>query len=125
MDRINTEFIRFVIVGGINTIHYYGVYLLCLHLLHMHYFLSHIIGFVLSLVGSFFLNTYFTYKVKPTWKKFLQFPLTQVVNTVTQTSLLFILVEIGNISSNYAPLLAMFITVPITFMITRRILKST
>lgn len=123
MRYINHEFARFIIVGSINTVHYYAIYLLCLHLLHFHYFLSHVLGFAFSLVGSFFLNAYFTYKIKPTLAKFIRFPLTQVANTLSSTILLFVLIEWLRINSNFAPLIAVFITVPITFIITRRILK--
>ncbi|MDY0410263.1 GtrA family protein [Virgibacillus soli] len=124
MRYIKPEFIKFAIVGCVNTVNYYGIYLLCLHVFHFHYFYAHIIGFILSMIGSFFLNVYFTYRVKPTWKKFLQFPLTQVVNTVVSTALLFILVEMAHISSSLAPIIAMFFTVPITFVVTGRILKT-
>nr|WP_144920832.1 GtrA family protein [Paenibacillus bovis] len=124
MQIINKEFIKFIVVGCLNTIHYYVIYLICIHLFQMHYFFSHIIGFLLSLIGSFFLNCCFTYQVKPTWKKFLSFPLTQIVNTLTSTVLLFIFIEWFSISSNYAPVLAVFLTVPITFIITRRILLT-
>lgn len=125
MRYLNYEFTRFILVGGINTVTYYAIYLLCLHVFHFHYFLAHGIGFVVSLVGSFFLNSYFTYKVKPTLGKFIRFPLTQVVNTASSTILLFVLIEWFSISSNFAPLIAVIFTIPITFIITGKILKKT
>ena len=123
MRYINHEYTRFIVVGGINTVNYYIFYLLCLHFLHFHYFLSHALGFAVSLVGSFFLNTYFTYKVKPTLAKFIRFPLTQVVNTLSSTVLLFVLIEWLQINRSFAPFIAVLFTVPITFIITGRILK--
>lgn len=69
MKKFNGEFIRFVIVGVLNTGTYYALYLCGLYLLNWHYIGAHFFGFGISLVGSFFLNTYFTYRVKPTWKK--------------------------------------------------------
>lgn len=122
MQFINKEFLKFVVVGCINTANYYAIYLILIHLFNIHYFISHLVGFLLSLIGSFFLNCYFTYRVKPTLRKFLAFPLTQVVNTVTSTVLLYILVEWVSINSNFAPIVAVFFTVPVTFIITRRIL---
>lgn len=124
MRYINQEFTRFVIVGCINTGHYYLIYLLCSHLFHAHYFLAHILGFVSSFIGSFFLNSYITYKTRPTLAKFTRFPITQAVNILSSTALIFILIEWLQISSNLAPLLAVVFTVPITFIITGRILKS-
>lgn len=123
MSYINREFMRFIIVGGINTVTYYSIYLSCLHIFQFHYFLSHAIGFTISLIGSFFLNSYFTYKIKPTLVKFIKFPLTQVVNTLASTTILFILIEWLGINSSFAPLIAVIFTIPITFIITGRILK--
>lgn len=123
MPYMNHEFTRFIIVGCINTVHYYAIYLLCLHVLHFHYFSSHALGFAFSLVGSFFLNSYITYNIKPTLAKFIRFPFTQVIHTIISTILLFVFIEWLRIDSNLAPLFAVFITVPITFIMTRRILK--
>jgi putative flippase GtrA len=63
------EVIKFIIVGGINTVNYYIVYLLLLKILGVNYLVSHITGFIVAFVISYYLNCYFVYKVKPTWKK--------------------------------------------------------
>ncbi|MEH7123673.1 GtrA family protein [Bacillus sp. JJ1773] len=118
------EFLRFVVVGGVNTLHYYVLYMACLHILEFHYFLSHIIGFLFSLIGSFFLNTFYTYKVKPTWSRFLRFPFTQAFNTIATAVLLFIFIDLFHINSSLAPIAAVFITTPMTFILTGRILKT-
>lgn len=123
MKWFNSEFIRFIFVGGCNTLIYYLLYLCGLHLFHLHYMVAHVVGFILSLVGSYFLNTYVTYRVKPTWRKFFMFPLTQLANTVITTIILLVLVELLQVSSSLAPLFSMFVTVPITFIITGKILK--
>ena len=46
LKQTHYEIIKFVIVGGINTLDYYLVYLILLKLLHVHYMVSHIIGSV-------------------------------------------------------------------------------
>ncbi|HLR68876.1 GtrA family protein [Virgibacillus alimentarius] len=123
MRYINNEFTKFIIVGGINTLHYYLIYILCLSVFQLHYFLAHTLGFFVSLVGSFFLNSFFTYKIKPTLRKFLRFPLTQVVNTGLSTVLLFLFVDILRIESSIAPIIAVCFTVPATFITTGKVLK--
>ncbi|MGH3803134.1 MAG: GtrA family protein, partial [Pseudonocardiaceae bacterium] len=70
------QILRFGLVGGVNTGTFFVLYLL-LHP-HMPYFAAYTLAFVLAMVGSFFMNTYFTYRTKPTWKKFLLFPLTNI-----------------------------------------------
>ncbi|PPA70962.1 GtrA family protein [Jeotgalibacillus proteolyticus] len=124
MKRFNTEFTRFVVVGGINTLNYYAVFLFFHQLLSLHYMASHLIGFMVSLVISFFLNSYFTYRVKPTWAKFLQFPITQLVNVGVSSAFVFAFVEWLNFNSSIAPLFAVIFTIPVTFIVTGKILKT-
>lgn len=119
---MNKEFVRFVFVGIMNTVNYYIIYLFFMHLLEVHYLSSHITATIISMYISYFLNVYFTYKVKPSLKSFLMFPLTQVVNIGVQSILLFIFVDFWNISSTFAPVFAVVFTVPVTFFVTRRII---
>ena len=118
------EIIKFIIVGFINTLNYYLVYLTLLKVFNLPYLTSHIIGFLLSFIISFLLNCYFVYKVQPTWRKFISFPLTQVINISVQTFLLWILVDTYKMSAIYAPIIGLIITVPITFILSKYILKD-
>lgn len=124
LTQTHFEIIKFIIVGGINTLNYYIVYLLLLKLIGINYLISHITGFVVSFVISYYLNCYFVYKVKPTWKKFIQFPLTQVVNMGMQTVLLYIFVQWFHISSVIAPFAGLIITIPVTFVLSKYILRD-
>ncbi|MBU9673178.1 GtrA family protein [Planococcus sp. CP5-4] len=124
LKSLNTEFTRFVFVGVVNTLSYYSIYLFLHNVLDWAYMLSHIIGFLISLNISFFLNTYVTYRVKPTLKKYLYFPLTQVVNMSVSTFLIFIFVEFLHINSNIAPFAAVIFTIPATFVVSGKILKA-
>ncbi|MFS0561366.1 GtrA family protein [Terribacillus sp. 179-K 1B1 HS] len=118
------EFTRFIIVGVLNTICYYLVYLLFYQLADVHYLVSHWIGIIISMIFSFFLNSYFTYGVRPTWRKFFQFPLTQVVNITVSSVLVYIFIEGFGWNGTVAPVAAVFFTVPITFVITSKIMKN-
>ncbi|MDQ0298352.1 putative flippase GtrA [Salibacterium salarium] len=111
-------------MGVINTTHYYISYLILHEMLEIHYMTAHVIGFLLSLFLSFFLNVYITFRVKPTLAKFLQFPLTQVFNITVSSIFVYILVEHFHIDSTVAPILSVFITVPLTFIVTGKILTK-
>lgn len=124
MKYLNNEFIRFVIVGGLNTVNYYSVYVVLYNLLNWHYLPSHITGFLISMVISFYLNVYFTYKVRPTLAKFLQFPITQLVNVGLSSLFIYIFVDHLHWNGNIAPLAAVIFTVPVTFLVTGKILKK-
>jgi putative flippase GtrA len=125
LKALNTEFTRFVFVGVLNTLSYYTIYLVLHNVFALPYLLAHIAGFLISLNISFFLNCYVTYRIKPTLKKYLYFPLTQVVNMSVSTALIFIFVEFLHFNSNIAPFAAVLFTIPITFIVSGKILKDT
>ena len=118
------EIIKFIIVGIINTLNYYIIYIFLLNILTVHYLLSHISAFIISFIISYFLNCHFVYKVTPTLKKFIKFPLTQVINMGMQTILLYIFVQILKLNADFIPFIGLFITIPITFLLSKRILKD-
>ncbi|MGG0642596.1 GtrA family protein [Sporosarcina gallistercoris] len=118
------EFITFAIVGVVNTATYYGFYLLGLKGMGLAYMIAHFSAVLLSMIISFFLNSYVTYKVKPTLKKFLMYPLTQLVNIAVTAVLLYVLVDGLRVNSSIAPLAAMIVTVPVTFFVTGKVLKA-
>ncbi|WP_080496995.1 GtrA family protein [Bacillus wiedmannii] len=93
-------------------------------LLTVYKLISHVTAFVLSMIGSFFMNTYFTYKTKLTLKKFFQFPLTYVVNVIITTSSIYILVELLKLNKNIAPLISSLIAIPFTYVISKKILVT-
>lgn len=124
LNQTHYEIIKFVIVGVINTLNYYIVYLFLLKLLNVNYLVSHIAGFIVSFIISYYLNCYFVYKVKPTLKKFLSFPLTQVINIGIQTVLLYVFVKWFHVSSEIAPFAGLVITIPITFILSKWLLKD-
>ncbi|HDC9764371.1 TPA: flippase GtxA [Staphylococcus aureus] len=124
LTRTHAEILKFIIVGGINTLNYYVVYLLLLKLLHIEYMISHITGFIVAFVISYYLNCYFVYRVKPTWRKFISFPITQIVNISLQTVLLYVFVSWLNLPAEIAPFAGLIITIPITFILSKWILKD-
>lgn len=119
---LNVQFWRFVIVGIINTCNYYVLFLFLLNIAGFHYMAAHIVSFIISMVGSFYLNSYFTYKTKPTLKKFLQFPLTYVVNISVSSAAIYIFVVLFKISESISPLLASALAIPFTYIVSKVIL---
>ncbi|HDC5315343.1 TPA: flippase GtxA [Staphylococcus aureus] len=124
LTQTHAEILKFIIVGGINTLNYYVVYLLLLKLFHIEYMISHITGFIVAFVISYYLNCYFVYRVKPTWRKFISFPITQLVNASLQTVLLYVFVSWLNLPAEIASFAGLVITIPITFVLSKWILKD-
>lgn len=117
---LTAQMARFALVGVLNTGTYYGGYLVLLNWLP--YIAAHVLAFVLSMTGSFFLNSRFTYRTRPTWRKFLLFPLTNAANFVITTGGIYLLVDLAGFSSRYAPLVAAAAAIPITFVVSRTIM---
>lgn len=120
---VRDQIVRFALVGVVNTATYYGFYLSFLAL-GLPYVAAHVVAFLLSMTGSFFLNCRFTYRTRPTWRKFLLFPLTNAANFVITTSGVWLLVDVAGFSSRWAPLLAAAAAIPITFVVSRAIMAD-
>ena len=124
-DRSNLiEFLKYAIVGCINTADYYLSYLIFMDIFKFSYKISFIMGYVVSIVGSYFLNTYFTYKQKPSVKKFLIFPLTYVPNFIIQYVGMILLVDRINMGRKVAPVITALVATPITFFVTKYVIKK-
>ncbi|MEU2155712.1 GtrA family protein [Streptomyces sp. NPDC019396] len=117
---VQWQIVRFALVGAVNTGTYYGCYLLLLT--RLPYIAAHTFAFALSMTGSFFMNAYFTYRTRPTWRKFLLFPLTNAANFVITTAGVYLLVGIGGFSERWSPLAAAAAAIPITFALSRAIM---
>ncbi|MFF4042250.1 GtrA family protein [Streptomyces sp. NPDC001816] len=111
------QIVTFAAVGVINTATYYCLYLLFLTWLP--YLAAHILAFLFSMIGSFFLNARFTYRTRPTWRKFLLFPLTNATNFLITTAGVYVIVDVLHAGSRFAPLLASAAAIPVTFVVSR------
>ncbi|MGW7382207.1 GtrA family protein [Streptomyces sp. NPDC054794] len=117
---ISRQILTFGVVGVINTSTYYGLYLFFLTLLP--YLGAHVLAFLISMAGSFFLNARFTYRTRPTLRKFLLFPLTNATNFLVTTAGVYVIVEVLHAGSRPAPLFASAAAIPVTFVVSRRIM---
>jgi putative flippase GtrA len=83
-----------------------------------------VVAMFLSMVGSFFLNCYFTFRTRPTWRKFLLFPLSNATNFVVTTVGLYLLVRYFGLNQRIAPLLAATVAIPVTFVVAQLVLAG-
>ena len=122
MNQKIARIVRFGLVGVVNTGVYYGCYLLfCLVVPIM---AAHVLAFLVAMVGSYFLSCYFTFRTKPTWRKFLLFPLSNATNFVVSTAGLYLLVHWLDVDSRIAPLIAAAAAIPFTFVIAQFVLVN-
>jgi putative flippase GtrA len=107
--------VRFAIVGAVNTATYFALYLLLR--LYMPYLVAHAFAFLLAMIGSYFLNCRFTFRVRPGWRSFCLFPLSNLSNFLITTAGLFLLVDRLGLDQRWAALAAAVIAIPITFLV--------
>ena len=111
--------VRYALVGVANAATYYVVYLLVLH--QVGYLTAHVLGLGAAMVVSFFLNCRVTFRVRPTWRRFLLYPASQVVNVAATTIGVVALVGVG-VDERLAPIVAAVLAVPVSFLAARLVL---
>ncbi|MGI8994015.1 MAG: GtrA family protein [Nocardioidaceae bacterium] len=114
--------VRFGVVGVINTGVYYALYLLLQTTLP--YLVAHVCAFVLAIVGSYFLNCYFTFRIQPSWRTFFLFPLSNAANFAITTVGLYVLVQHAGMDERVAAIPAAAVAIPITFLVAQFTLTS-
>ncbi|MFL6145100.1 MAG: GtrA family protein [Labedaea sp.] len=114
--------VRFSVVGVFNTGTYYLLYLLFNQFIP--YLLAHAVAAVLSMTGSYFLNCYVTFRARPTLRKFLLFPLSNLFNYAVTTVGLYVLVGLFHVNETTSPLIAASVAIPVTFLMAQQILAD-
>ncbi|MCL1884698.1 MAG: GtrA family protein [Defluviitaleaceae bacterium] len=115
------QFIKFGIVGVSNTAVFLGIYYTLL-LLGIHYLLANVAAFIISVLNAFFWSRKFVFKKSqksPMSKQLAKVYATYGFTFALSTTTLFIMVEILNLSAFIAPLINLFITVPINFLVNK------
>ena len=129
------EMIKFVIVGGLNTV--LGgilipfVFQLILETSSIDIFgfsldIPLLIGFLVWFPFAYFLQIKFVFKCKFEWVRFLIYPLTQIPNLLLNQVLLFLFLDVLNITicnNLVARVLAAGCALPIMFILVRLVVK--
>ncbi|MGW3331045.1 glycosyltransferase [Streptomyces rubiginosohelvolus] len=121
-SRTVRQFGSFVLIGCVNTAVYLGVYASLNRWIP--YLTAHVIGYAISIVGSFLLNSYVTCRTRPTWHAFVRYPLSSLVNLVASGALLYGAVSGLGMDKNLAALAAGVIVTPISFLLARWAITS-
>ena len=123
------QFIKFGLVGVSNTLLSYLIYIFVIWILkpynvYFDYILGSVLGFILSVLWSFFWNSKLVFNegsekrniLKSLLKTYLSYAATGIV---LANILLYVFVEIFGISKEIAPLLNLLITVPLNFILNK------
>jgi len=120
--RFNLAFARFLMSGLFNTAVTYVLYLLFLQF--MSYQLAYSVVFVIGILISYVLNAGFVFRTRMTLKTLARFPLVYGAQYVLGMGLVLGLVEVVGLATWLAPLGAIMVTVPLTFVLSRYIFTA-
>lgn len=117
MKYISKQIIIFGVCGLINTISSYLLYLLFLSF--MPYKIAYSISYLAAIFISYYLNSKFTFNSRSHVKGLLYYPFTYLITYLLGLGLLHVLVSNLGINTKIAPLILLFITVPLSFIMNK------
>ena len=112
------QFLKFLVVGVLNTIIFLVVYYSLLNL-GVNYIVSNISGFLVSILNAYFLNSKSVFLKNNNAKNFLKVFMVYGTTTILSTLLLYLMVDIIKISDKIAPLINLCITTPTNFYLNK------
>lgn len=122
MKYLNKEFLKFIVSGVLNTLATYLIYLLLLNFIG--YSISYTVSYVSGIFISYYLNSLFVFKEKLSLKKFLKYPVVYIVQYLINLFMVFLFVEKLGLSARIVPLVVILITLPITYLLSKLIIKE-
>ena len=115
----NLYLIRFIILGVINTILTYFLYLILLFLLP--YVWAYSITYLFGLTISYFLSSYWVFKKNIAIKSGMYFLIYHLSNYLVNIMALWIFIDLIGLSDKIAPLITISLLTPIFYLISKKI----
>ena len=112
---LSKNFLLFALIGVVNFFVYNSLYILLIHIIS--YVYASVLSSFASMTSSFFLNSKYNFKVKPTFKNFMLFPLSNIPTFVFQTIGIVLLVEKFSFKTTISGILSSFCAIPFTFLL--------
>lgn len=116
------EVLRFLLVGGFNTLATLCIYWLLLPLVG--YAVAYSISFVMGVLSGYALNTWLVFKTHWSWRRLMAFPLVHVVNYVLGMGVIWMAVDVLGLDARLGPVAAVLVTLPVNFFLTRRLIAG-
>jgi len=119
---MTNAFLQFVMVGALNTVITYLIYITLL--LYVPYMFAYSISYLVGIFIAYFLNTTIVFKTQTNLKSFFQFPLVYVVQYLINIYFLQLLIEHFGMNDKLAPIVTIIISIPITFILSKFVLTG-
>ena len=112
-----SSFFRFLVSGGVNTIVTYAIYLALVETAG--YGIAYTTSYVCGIVLAFLINRVFVFKEHQGWRSMILFPFVYLAQYLASLFILWIWIERLQQSEATGPILAIIITVPLTFILSK------
>lgn len=117
---VSPVFLRFCMVGVINTLINYGLFLFLLNVLQWYYLLAGALGFLAGAVCGFFLNKKFTFQANISNTKIFHYLLVNIFGLFLNMLVQYIMVDFFAISAHYSQLFGIIVTTFSNFLLAKR-----
>lgn len=111
--------VRFLLGGGLNTALTYLLYLALL--LIFEYWAAYTISYVFGIVLSYLINRKLVFRTAHSWTSALLFPAIYIVQYLLGLAVVHVWVKILDLPAPLAPLVAVAVTLPVTFVLSRAV----
>jgi len=122
MPKRAAEIFRFLIVGALNTIVAYCTYLLLL--IWLRYEIAYSIAYVFGIAVSYVFNAVFVFREPMRARSAMYYPLVYLVQFVLGVVLIKVFVIMLKIPEWLAPALVIVLTLPVTYLLSRLIVRA-
>ena len=122
MKFMTRSFIRFLIVGIVNTLATYVLYLL--FLMMVSYNIAYSFSYILGILFSYYLNSVFVFKKKVNIITFIKFPVVYIAQYLFNIVFINFFVLYLHLPESIAPLISIVLAIPITFGLSRMVFKK-
>jgi len=114
------QLLGFSVVGVFNNLIFLAVYYLVIYFNTRWYLIGNILGFLVSTLNAYMMNSKFVFKAEKLNKKSLvKTYCTYIMSLGISTLLLYVLVNRLDIDASIAPIISLMITIPFNFLMNR------
>lgn len=115
-----SQFIRFILVGIVNTGFGYGIIFTCMYLAELSPELSNVIGYMIALVASYFFHRGYTFRSKQKRKaEFIRFIFVFLVAYFANLATLIILVRVVDLHAGLSQVITGVVYVGVSYLLNK------
>jgi putative flippase GtrA len=119
---MKSQFVRFVLGGGINTLLTYGLFLLLSSAMSVP--VAYTITYVVGIALAYAINLMLVFKSRPSFRTAAAFPAIYGVQYLYGLCLISLLIDRLGMSRQVAMLVVIITSIPLTFVLTRLLLQK-